>query len=295
MLTEFETDYAGQQLNTAFITRRLQDLPSTARTILAWASLLGSTFSFTLVQRLLSGEFDYVEDSQHSAEPNCSYHFTSRPTDHVEGLQAALQSYILMPGNDENEFRYLLSSCNLRHLTDQLSFSHDRYMQASERLRECADVQKMHFIIALTMMKYTNLNDGSLYVLAEHICKAATVIKRRIQGDRRRFRELLTQAAEKAMNAGARPTAVKYYETCLDLLQSNAWNEGSQDVSYDETLNVHTRVAELYWFQGQYAQAQNVLAPIFDCAKTAADKAPAWILQSKIQAAQGNLAATFDS
>lgn len=111
VLTEFETDHAGQQLNTAFITRRLQDLPSTARTILAWASLLGSTFSFTLVQRLLSGEFDYVEDSQDSMEPNCSYHFTSCPTDHVvEGLQAALQSYILMPGNDDNEFRYLLSS-----------------------------------------------------------------------------------------------------------------------------------------------------------------------------------------
>ena len=111
VFSEFESESYGQQLNSKFITRRLQDLPPTARSILAWASLLGNSFSFTLVQRLLSGEFDDPEDSQDPGKPNCSPGaeiFTPRPMEHVvEGLQAALQAYVLVPGNDDDQFMYV--------------------------------------------------------------------------------------------------------------------------------------------------------------------------------------------
>ena len=119
VLSEFEIKGHGQGSNLNFITRRLQDLPPTARAILAWASLLGSNFSFSLVQRLVSGEFDYSEGQPSAADPLCTKKpeiFTPQPKEHViEGLQASLQSYILVAGSDDDEFRCVAIS-NLQAL-----------------------------------------------------------------------------------------------------------------------------------------------------------------------------------
>ena len=282
VFAEFESDSYGEQLNTDFITKRLQDLPQAARSILAWASLLGTTFSFKLIQRLLSGEFDYLSNDEVNGNADFSGTaelFTPKPTQNVvEGLQATLQAYILMPGSNEDEF----------------SFSHDRYVRASASLRECHDVEKMHFIIAQTMMKYLDLNSGSLYDRARHICQSSSVIKARV-GYRHRFRALLAEAAEKAIKSGARPTALQYYESCLVLMQPKPWKEEAPDAYYDETLLLYTKAAELYWHQDQVIEAQNLLDSIFAGAHTASDKAPAWILQSKLFAQAGNMAGSFSS
>lgn len=282
VFAEFESDSYGEQLNTGFITKRLQDLPQAARSILAWASLLGTTFSFKLIQRLLSGEFDYLDNERSNGKvdyPKVAELFTPQPTKNViEGLQATLQAYILMPGSSEDEF----------------SFSHDRYVRASASLRECYDVEKMHFIIVQTMMKYLDLDSGSLYDRARHICQSTSVIKRRVEY-RHRFRALLAEAAEKAITSGARPTALQYYESCLALMQPKPWKEGAPDAYYDETLSLYTKAAELYWHQDQVVQAQNLLDSIFSGARTASDKAPAWILQSKLFAQAGNMAGSFSS
>ena len=282
IFAEFESDSYGEQLNTNFITKRLQDLPQAARSILAWASLLGTTFSFKLIQRLLSGEFDYVGNIGVNGNADCPGAvelFRPEPTQNVvEGLQATLQAYILMPGTNEDEF----------------SFSHDRYVRASASLRECQDVEKMHFIIAQTMMKYLDLNSGSLYDRARHVCHSANVIKGRVEY-RHRFRALLAEAAEKAIKSGARKTALQYYETCLGLMQPKPWKEGAPDAYYDETLSLYTKAAELYWHQDQVVEAQNLLDSIFAGARTASDKAPAWILQSKLFAQAGNMAGSFSS
>lgn len=281
VFAEFESDSYGEQLNTDFITKRLQDLPQAARSILAWASLLGTTFSFKLIQRLLSGEFDYTNDDGLNGKvgyPKVVELFTPQAINVVEGLQATLQAYILVPGSNEDEF----------------SFSHDRYVRASASLRECHDTEKMHFIIVQTMMKYLDLDSGSLYDRARHICQSASVIKGRVEY-RHRFRALLAEAAEKAVKSGARPTALHYYESCLALMQPTPWKEGAPDSYYEETLSLYTKAAELYWHQDQVVAAQNLLDSIFAGAHTASDKAPAWILQSKLFAQAGNIAGSFSS
>ena len=280
VFAEFEAKSYGERLNTSFITKRLQDLPVAARAILAWASLLGNTFSFPLIQHFLSGEFDYIDESETDDNGNCLKTpevFTSQPVKSVvEGLQSALQGGVLVPGSNEDEF----------------SFSHDRYVSASASLRECHDTQKMHFIIAQVMMKYSNFDGRSLYTRAQHVCKAANVIHRRVRY-RYPFRTLLVDAACMASESGARPTALGYYENSLALLQQTPWIEPAFDVSYAETLSIYLRTAELYWHQGRSVDAQNLLASIFTGARSASDKAPAWILQSKLFAEKGNLQGAF--
>ena len=280
---EFATEaFDDQQLNSSFITRRLQrDLPPAARSVLAWASLLGATFSFAMVQKLLSGEFDNTDGTNGLQDVSCSKTselFSPQPIENaVEGLQAALQTYILMPGSDEDEF----------------VFSHDRYVHASAALRECHNVEKMHFTIVQTMMKYPDLDGRSIYIRTQHLCEAVNLIKRCVQY-RRRYRDLLLEAACKAIESGARPSALQYYETALKLLQSEPWthNKG-QDVDYEETLAIYTKAAELYWHQGCFAEAQNTLDIIFANARTAAHKAPAWVFQAKIFGQSGDMPASL--
>ena len=105
---EFETEDYGQQLNLTFITRRLKEqLPPAARSILAWASLLGNIFSFSLVQRLLSGEFDYGDDNVRAqGTSGADMIFSPQPVEYVvEGLQANLQAFILVAGENDDSFR----------------------------------------------------------------------------------------------------------------------------------------------------------------------------------------------
>lgn len=167
------------------------------------------------------------------------------------------------------------------------SFSHDRYVQAATSLTECHDIERMHFIIAQTMMKYSSLDERSLYARARHICQAIETIKRNIP-HRSRFRELLLQAAQKATEAGARPTALEYFTKCLALLQQNPWEERAPDVYYEETLLLYTKSSEILWYQGNTDNALALIESVFANARTASDKTPCWILQSRIFAQSGD-------
>ena len=150
----------------------------------------------------------------------------------------------------------------------------------------------MHFIIAQTMMDYATDTDS--YAIALHICEAVDAIYDRIS-HRRRFRDVLRQAASKATVSGARPTALLYYNNCMKLLQPDPWKEGAQDVYYEETLDVYTKVAELYWYQGQSSEALRILSITFQHARTAADKAPSWIIKSRLFAQNGDPLSSFNA
>ena len=154
---EFEADKYGEHLNNNFIARRLDELPAATKGILAWGSLLGNSFSFNLVQKLLSKEFDYDDEPRGTGDqpPKNPCVLPNSELDAVAGLQAALQAYVLVPGDDDDQFRYVRFACQRLCLL-LFRFAHDRYMQSSASLRECQNVTKMHFLIAETMMKYVS-------------------------------------------------------------------------------------------------------------------------------------------
>ena len=278
VFAEFETETYGQRLDSNFVTKRLQDLPPAARCILTWASLLGSTFSFSFVQRLLLGEFRDIGSVNDGNYVTGVEHSSNAPTEGViEGLNACLQALVLTPSSDDDHF----------------SFSHDRYMQASASLRECYSVEEMHFTIARTMLKYPHGGDDSSYAQARHIWQSADLIKRRV-GNRYRYRQVMLQAARTAMESGSRSTALEYLQSCLKLLQQDPWIE-HYDVDYSETLEIYTKASEIYWYQERFSEAQDLLIPIFNGARSATDKAAAWIIQSRIFSLQGNLIGAFEA
>jgi tetratricopeptide (TPR) repeat protein len=270
----FETSSYTDILNHEFVTSRLNELPAPSRSILAWASLIGSSFSFELVQRLLSGEFDYDDSTPHK-ELSQPYSLSHSQQDIVEGLQAAIQAYVIMATEDDDRFR----------------FAHDRYMQAASSLREC-NGPKMHFIIAQTLMKYYISEERSRSTTAVHISECVEIIRERVK-HRQSFRKLLFDCATSATESGARSTAARYYTSCFALLQDNPWKDGEIDVYYDETLQFYTRAAECYLYMGSYSEAKRLLSSVFSNARTAVEKAPAWVLQSRIYAQEGDSQSAF--
>lgn len=275
---EFEAETYGQSLDHGFLTKRLQNLPQAAQAILAWASLLGSTFHFDFLQRLLTGECgELIKTIDESCRSEAQVLNKDPVENLVEGLNACLQALVLVPGSDEDHF----------------SFSHDRYMQAAGSLRQCRNVEMMHFVIARTMMKSFDSDDSSFYARARHIREASRVIKQLVRR-RHEYRQVLLQAARRAIESGSRSTALLHLETCLSLIQREPWTDGL-DVDYAETLECHNKAANLYWHEGQFSKAQELIHAMFAGARSAADKTNAWILQSRLFSRQGNFIAAFDA
>jgi signal transduction histidine kinase/predicted ATPase/CheY-like chemotaxis protein/serine/threonine protein kinase len=269
LFDQFRGEQHYDVLDTAFITRRLKELPPAARSILAWAALLGQTFSFDMICKLMSGEFHYADDT--STEPNGDHSRKSySQQDAVEGLHAAITAYIIVPSETDDRFR----------------FAHDRYVQAAAALREC-NPRMMHFVIAQTLLKYYSTDKKWRDNTASHICEAVDIIKKRVP-HRQPFRMLLCDCARAATENGARATAAKYYSNAVALLQPSPWDGGLEDVSYAETFDLYMRAAECYLYMGRLSAANDVLQTVFASAQTATDRAAAWVLESRIYAQGGN-------
>lgn len=115
IFTEFVSPNYGECLGTEFLVKRLQEFPQEARAILVWASFLGSPFSFSLIQTLLKGEFGFPGKKSCPESSRKISGFTNSVEDIVGGLQYLVQSYILLPGETDDEFRYVLFSDILPH------------------------------------------------------------------------------------------------------------------------------------------------------------------------------------
>ncbi len=267
IFSEFESQTYGSQINNDFIRKRLQELPPVTRSFLAWASLIGHTFSFSLVKAVMDHS---TEAARYWRQIPAAY-----SQDPFAGLQGALSAYVVVPDDDDDRFR----------------FAHDRYMQAAANLNDSYSHQEMHFVIALVMAQRgaqdPDMASHTLFERSRHVCFAVNLIKDRIER-RAPHRNLLYLAAESASASGARSSGRFYYENCIKLLQERPWDDTLDDVDYQETLSLHTRAAEVYWYLGQFANATRTLKEVFDHVTDAVDKAPSWIIESRIFAVQGN-------
>ncbi|KAI0433253.1 putative histidine kinase HHK1p [Xylaria sp. FL1042] len=269
LFEQFKGEQGYNVLDNDFITRRLNELPPASRWILAWAALLGSSFSFELVCQLMGGEFGLVDDGPDEAEDAQRRTVFTKP-EAVAGLQAAVNSCIIVQGETDDRFR----------------FAHDRYVQAAASLKEC-NIRSMHFIIAQTLMKQSDFGIKGRDNTASHICESIDMIKRKVQ-NRYPFRKYLMECAATAIENGAKPTAVKYYRRAISLLQPDPWTEGREDVHYDETLQLHLRAAECYVYMGNHQAAQELTDTVFKNATTSDDKSAAALLHSRIQFQSGD-------
>ncbi|KAG9206378.1 hypothetical protein G6514_003209 [Epicoccum nigrum] len=273
----FESTEYGSSVTSDFITKRLLELPTETRKLLAWASLLGGAFSYDLVVKLLNPK-NAPADAERLplfGEKECM----------VTALNGALNAYILMPADSESRFR----------------FSHDRYLFAAASLLEKNwDTSMMHYEIARVVSSSNEWHDDAmgdskaLYMRSRHICLAIDLIKTR-ESTRASFRDVLYQAGETAAESGARSTAIYYFAHCLMLLQDDPWDDTKHDVSYQETLQLFVRSAECYWHQNMLDEALSLIRTTFQHARDSCDMASSFILQSRVHAVRGDSFGAFQA
>ncbi|KAL1597206.1 Chk1 protein kinase [Paraconiothyrium brasiliense] len=275
----FESPEYGSSINSDFIEKRLRDLPAHSRKLVAWASLLTGSFTFDLIRSLMD-PLNAPPDADTTRIPllrakDCA----------ISALNGATNAFVLMPADDEERFR----------------FSHDRYLTAATNsLDQDWDTTMMHYMIARIMTTsgeyYNDTMPGPkvLYIRSRHICLASSLIKTR-ESIRAPYRDVLYQAAEKAVESGARSTATYYYLHCLSLLQDDPWNEDLPDVSYQETLQLFVRAGECYWHQGMFDEALSLIRTTFTHARDPCDMASSFILQSRVHAVRGDSFGAFQA
>lgn len=267
LFTELSSADSGA-LNDTFITKRMSDLPAAPRAILAWASLIGSTFSYRLVQEILTGQYFYSSGRDQGHDMTCPKTFKKMnltESECIDGLQILMNHFFIAPGESDDEFR----------------FTHSRVLNAANSMRECQQTTKMHFIITQAMMSYLSQCRYNLYPLARHICLCADIIKDRMT-ERVRYRDVLWRGAQKAMESGAKTTALWYYQTSIKLLQNNPWDESASDVSYDETLQLYVNTAEILYALKEDDECLTHLDETFTRARCNADKTRSYILQGRL-------------
>lgn len=110
IFTEFVAPVYGEGLGLGFLTKRLQEIPQAARSILCWGALLGSPFSFSLVQKLLTSEFLYSVDNDENLDVTSPRNIAlvrQSEGDIVVGLQYLVQANLLNPGKTDDEFKFV--------------------------------------------------------------------------------------------------------------------------------------------------------------------------------------------
>ena len=110
IFTEFVAPVYGEGLGLGFLTKRLQEIPAAARSIMIWGALLGTPFSFSLVQKLLTSEYLLSNDDDSSLDFSSLQNSTllrQSEGDIVLGLQFLVQANLLNPGKTDDEFKFV--------------------------------------------------------------------------------------------------------------------------------------------------------------------------------------------
>ncbi|KAG4439440.1 hypothetical protein IFR05_005087 [Cadophora sp. M221] len=246
------------------VLSRIDNLPTSSRSSLIWASMLGSSFSFQLVQRLLGSEYAPGELSQSEHEA-------------IKGIHAAIQAFIVVPTENDDVFR----------------FSHDRYIKAAASFQKGHEDQ-MHFVMAHTLCSFYSLENKYRSIAVGSICHSLDTIKSSM-ATRKQFRTVALDYAQIACESGVRSAAVKVYAACLALLQDDPWDDGADDVSYEETLQIYTGAAECYLYCRHYDDAKLLIRSVLSNARTAVDKVSSWVLQSRTFSQEGDSTGAFNS
>ncbi|KAK4556157.1 Chk1 protein kinase [Recurvomyces mirabilis] len=273
LFEEFSNPDSGRFSSNDFISRRLKELSVDAQTLVCWASIIGNSFTFTMMKYVMACECSRASPAEL---------LPPAAKDAVGGLQACINSFIIMGTDEEDRFK----------------FSHDRYLAAASTLCEPYQRSEMHYVIACAMMKHTafdpvTMPNKALFQQARHICEGFDAVKLRAKHNTP-FRDLLYQAAETARESGARKSGLWYFKHCLDLLHKDPWSDDHDDASYGETLTLMTKAAEAYWYCGQMNEAGVLLKQVMTNAREPADKAPATIIASRMYNVAGDNKTAFD-
>ena len=153
-------------------------------------------------------------------------------------------------------------------------FLHDRVQQAAYSLIPDDHKQDVHVRVGRLMWQHSDeaALEDQLFEIVRHLNTGAGLLDD--PAERLSLVELNLQAGRKAKTATAYDAALRYFETGIDQLPSNAWS-----AHYDLAFGFHLERAECTYLCGAFDRAEHQLEDLLDRARSPLQKAEIYRLR----------------
>ncbi|RUS18131.1 hypothetical protein BC937DRAFT_89117, partial [Endogone sp. FLAS-F59071] len=308
-LIESGSTESDDKMDLDFLVQRLKELPLDSQKFLKWASFIGNVFSWEAVRYLMthadssdSSDTDGEDDQRSPTSPmsprsprafdfipnfnvkppsstgttNGKKRKRLRGKDAVNGLEVAMREGIILPGGLTCGLLLWGSGWDDDMDEDNFKFTHDRFSRAAMMLADSMFTEKIHLSIAEMLM---NNSTADVFLAADHLMKASELVSSLSKISP--YRDVLIKAGDKASVAGAHAMALSYYKFALKLTNEASWLDDF-DSSYEKTLHLYLKAAELNWVAGNVDSTEALLKKIFQHSRTPLDRAGAYQIQQRL-------------
>ncbi|GAX34206.1 trifunctional serine/threonine-protein kinase/ATP-binding protein/sensor histidine kinase [Nodularia sp. NIES-3585] len=239
------------------VASRLEKLPRFTQDVLKLAACVGDSFSLDVLSII------------HEQSPSLT----------AQNLYSALQAGLILPLSEAYRIPLVFNQAEAINLNFDSSrvgykFLHDRVQQAAYSLIPESQKKLTHFKIGQLLLKNTpqeeiesnifdivnQLNIGIIYLVE--------------QSDKTELARLNLIAGCKAKAATAYEAALKYLETGIELLSTDAWQ-----TEYKLTIALYDGAAEVAYLSGKFEQMQQWTEVVLQQAKTLLDKVKVYELK----------------
>ncbi|MFO7599299.1 MAG: ATP-binding protein, partial [Candidatus Desulfacyla sp.] len=224
---------------------KINRLPSDTRNLLKMATCMGSRFDL----RILSGLGE-------TSVTTC-----------LKMLDPAISQGLLLASGDAYKSVELGIEPEDPSLPVEFVFSHDRIQQAVYDLIPDDEKQRTHRQIGVLMLKNRELGLGeqNVFDVANHVNLG---LLEGLSGEETREAAGLNLAAgTKARRSGAFESALIFFKTGLELLESDAW-----ETAYDLALGLHVNAVEVACICGKYQVMEDLGAAVHQHARVFLDR-----------------------
>jgi predicted ATPase/signal transduction histidine kinase/CheY-like chemotaxis protein len=247
-----------------FMALQLQKLPIATQKILQLASCIGTRFDLKTLAIILEWS---LEDATKALWP---------------GLQEGL---LILAVEDSQNFTQSVTDSMPRLIANPIYFFlHDRIQQAAYSLISHEQKQVAHLKIGQLLQKEFpgGIIEEKLFDIVGNLNKGEGLITQ--LSDREELAELNLVAGHKAQYSTAYTTANIYFQTGIELLETDCWQK-----QYSLALNLYIAATEAAYLSGDNKIMKQMGGVVLQKARTILDKVKIYEFQIRFQTANGKM------
>ncbi|MBD0386902.1 MAG: serine/threonine-protein kinase PknK, partial [Nostoc sp. C3-bin3] len=200
----------------------------------------------------------------------------------VQTLKVAIAQGLILPLSNAHKSVELDVPLPSDSPAIEYKFVHDRIQQAGYSLIPESERRNFHLQIGKQLLQQSSAQqrEQNIFDITNQLNLGKELIQ--IQSDRDELAQLNLIAGEKAKASTAYNSALRYFQTGLDLLADNCWQ-----TQYDLALALYSLAAETAYLNGRLDQMEQLVSRVLENARTLEAKIK--VYEVKIQAYAGQM------
>jgi PAS domain S-box-containing protein len=200
----------------------------------------------------------------------------------AQTLKVAIAQGLILPLSNTHKSVELDVPLPSDCLVIEYKFVHDRIQQAAYSLIPESEQRNFHLQIGKQLLQQSSAQqrEQNIFDITNQLNLGKELIQ--TQSDRDELAQLNLIAGEKAKASTAYNSALRYFQTGLDLLADNCWQ-----TQYDLTLALYSLAAETAYLNGRLEQMEQLVSRVLENVRTLEAKIK--VYEVKIQAYAGQM------